>query len=521
MALSLLKRRIIISLLVLLFFVTAPALILYAKGYRYNFEENKIQKVGMIMIAHNPTTAVATVNGKSAPFDITTLGYERFSNLLPGKYHAKVEMPEYILWEKEFEVIPEFVTWARYVTLFYSQPTQTKIKSDSKITNFVLSPDKKNLFFIKKGEDENNEFIENFKVSNQRIDELTSDEKLLKASTTEKTTAKIEIEKLYPSPDSSKILISSKMNGKPYYSILTIDEPEKIHNIENLSTKEDFSNIEEIKWHPTSNNRIYLKNEKGLYFFDLSEEKLSKKIASNVLAFEPSNYGLFFIKSDVVLKMTEGSEHSERTSSDGNEIRREELKSSLKKMDLDGKNPETISEDFEYSDNYSIEISAEGKKAVLTKEGALYSIKEPMEKSIANETKAEIKRIALDIKNIEWSMDNDEEESTGELLLYSNDHEIFTYEPQIENSETITRYSSKINTSIWYPGNYKYVIFVIDRKLKIIELDERDKRNVADVFEFPDGTELGEEIYIDNDSENLYFLTKDKKDKNIIQLTIR
>ena len=65
----------------------------------------------------------------------------------------------------------------------------------------------------------------------------------------------------------------------------------------------------------------------------------------------------------------------------------------------------------------------------------------------------------------------------------------------------LTRFSEKINDVLWL--NDYYLIFTLGNKLKIAEIDDRDKLNVVDLaeFNFP-------EIFWDEENENLYVLSE-------------
>jgi hypothetical protein len=59
-------------------------------------------------------------------------------------------------------------------------------------------------------------------------------------------------------------------------------------------------------------------------------------------------------------------------------------------------------------------------------------------------------------------------------------------QPEKEANEQLflTRFSEKIDSLFWYT-NY-YLIFNLGDKIKIIEIDERDKINIYDLAEFKD-----------------------------------
>ncbi|MFA4873149.1 MAG: PEGA domain-containing protein [Patescibacteria group bacterium] len=95
-------RRIIAGLFILAFLITAPLIILYASGYRYNRKRGTIQGTGAITISTKPKGATVTINGivqnNLTPFRITQLS--------PTTYHIKIEKQGYTSWETTAAVEP-------------------------------------------------------------------------------------------------------------------------------------------------------------------------------------------------------------------------------------------------------------------------------------------------------------------------------------------------------------------------------------------------------------------------------
>ena len=76
-------------------------------------------------------------------------------------------------------------------------------------------------------------------------------------------------------------------------------------------------------------------------------------------------------------------------------------------------------------------------------------------------------------------------------MVYFNDYEIWVLflekkydQPQKEAGEKlfITRFSEKIDNLFWYTSHY--LIFNVGDKIKVVEIDDRDKINIVDLTEF-------------------------------------
>lgn len=483
MALSRTARLTIVISMVVVFCVLAPLLIFYARGYRYDFKAKEVHQVGMVMVAHDPITARSTLDGNSPSFDITAFGYERFTDLAAGTYHAKVERDGWHSWEKDLEVWAEMVTWARYVTLFRQDAELKDLVSLDKIAALDFSPNRE--WVAVAGQLDGNKKVLFYSLNNDKIVKEIS-----LASLWPKNTGTISSEKIIFGPDSTQaLLILANAAGEKRHVIISRATDTTAITLEDAQPK-----LQIVNWHPDTPTLLYgTTGEKDLYRLSVNAGRVTpRKLASQVLAFQPAPSGLYVIRPRA-------------------EQVRPEPQSTLTRLELDGSSPEIITEDIELADGYDLAISAKKKIAVRTGTGALYTV-----------TPDQTERVALDVAKINWGVDNDQEDSTDELLLYSNNHEIYTYDPSINNSEAITRYAENIDNAIWYNGNYKYIIFTVGGKVKIIELDERDHRNVIDFWQAsPDEIITPQSLFIDNDSQHIFLTTAWQEKMAVKDLTIR
>lgn len=469
MALSKNTRLLIVIGMVIVFCIVAPLLILYARGYRYDFKNQAVHKVGMIMIAHDPLTANSTLDGQPPAFDITAFGYERFVDLEAGTYNVKVERDGYHSWEKKLEAFPEIITWARYVTLFRQDPKLTDLVELNKIHAVDFSPNREWLIVIGEKNSVAEAVFYSLK-SNRVVKEIPLNELWPKSG------AKFQGIKATFGPDSTQVLLTLQNESSHFrHTIISRATETNPINLEDLQPQ-----LKEIDWHPDTPSLLYATDiNHNLFRLSINAGQVTpRKVASQVLAFQPTTSGLYLIRLT-----------SPETNYD--------QKSTLTRLELDGSNPEVISTDIEMSPHYDLAVSVDKKIAVRTETGALYIV-----------TPEKTERVALNVTEMNWSQDNDQEESTDEMLLYYNSHEIYVYNPLINNSESITRYTENIDNAIWYNGNYKYLIFTVGRKIKIIELDERDRRNVIDFWQAsPDESIMPQSLFIDNDAKNIFLTT--------------
>lgn len=87
---------------------------------------------------------------------------------------------------------------------------------------------------------------------------------------------------------------------------------------------------------------------------------------------------------------------------------------------------------------------------------------------------SKIKNIKINAQKIDWL-------DSSSVMLYG-DYEIFIFDSNKNEPELITRLGNKIKYAIWHPKG-RHLILSFDDKIKIMELDNRELRNVIDIKE--------------------------------------
>ncbi len=144
-------RRMLLYTSILVFIISTPLLILYAQGYRYDFEEKKIVKTGGIFIKLDPADAKITLNNKI----VTTKRYSLFNsghlikNLVPGKYDISASKDGYYDWNKNTTVDAEVINEFKNVTLWPKELKSSILLNlkNGKISDFFVNDNK--IFYLK------------------------------------------------------------------------------------------------------------------------------------------------------------------------------------------------------------------------------------------------------------------------------------------------------------------------------------------------------------------------------------
>ncbi len=113
-----------------------------------------------------------------------------------------------------------------------------------------------------------------------------------------------------------------------------------------------------------------------------------------------------------------------------------------------------------------------------------------------------------DIKDTSWV--------SGSKLLYTNDSEIWIEDMSNKEKTILTRLGSPIEKAIWHPSN-NYVVFSTDKAIDIIELDDREKRSITEIFK-SDGISSP---VLNSKGDALYFLRRAGNDEGLYKLNIR
>lgn len=134
-------RRIVYFLLsILILLLISNMVILFARGYSFDFKEKRVSRTGIISVSSLPDQASVFLNDR-----LVTATNNNISNLVPGKYTIKVTKEGYSSWEKQVEVKEEQVVPVDII-LFPSVPTLSPVTFTG-INNPKNSPDQTKIVY--------------------------------------------------------------------------------------------------------------------------------------------------------------------------------------------------------------------------------------------------------------------------------------------------------------------------------------------------------------------------------------
>ncbi len=121
------KSRLALFLTIIIIFVaTAPLLLLYALGYRFDRITAALRPTGTIAIRFVPATVQVSVDGVEKP---EKKRFVKLDGLTPGNHTVKLEKDGYQTWEKTLPTTVSEITWQEHVILFYTDPQLSQLST--------------------------------------------------------------------------------------------------------------------------------------------------------------------------------------------------------------------------------------------------------------------------------------------------------------------------------------------------------------------------------------------------------
>jgi len=284
----------------LLFIITAPILIAYSIGYRYDFENKRVVKKGVLVLwAENSDVEILINDEKIENTETKSSGLiNKYLNskgslfeieLLPGSYTIKLQKEGYVAWEKRLNIKSGYATIADGIHLFPENPEIKKIGGENiQIASFA--EDGKKAYWI-----EEDSSLTVFDFSKKKVETALS-QKDIKGLTLDKNF-------LFVSKDSKSILfkaLDSKRNTHFLILDISLKKP-KVHNITSELAKMTISDLssENFTWHPKDSKKLLVLHKENVYEIDiLEEDKTPKLLLDNILTLTSNKDKIYFIQKD-------------------------------------------------------------------------------------------------------------------------------------------------------------------------------------------------------------------------------
>jgi hypothetical protein len=441
-------KNILIVIFGIIFVLAIPTVILYCQGYRFDFETKKIIKTGGLAFKTQPKNCEVYINDKLTKKTDFIFGEVFIKNLLPKKYNIKIKKQGFFDWEKNLEVKEKMVTEAKNVLLFSKENNFSVFLSG--IENYYFSPDEKKI--ILKKNNENNWELSFFNLENKEENLLLKENDYFRQK-------EVEILDLKWSPDSKKILLKTEIKKENQYFIIdTLKE-----NKEYIFSLDYLGKSKEILFNDQNSQELFFLKTTStgtdLFKTNFYQKSLSELPLKNVVSYQLFNGNIFWSGKDGFLS----------------------------KSDLLGNNSEILNKEpfpFEKGPETEIKILP-NQKIFLNNKNGIYLFN--------SETKI-FEKILNSIKDLEFSPDS-------ENIYFSDNYEVWLSGQSLKEFLFLNRFSKKIDDIFWL--NSDYLIFNTEEKIKISEIDSRDKINIVEIGNFENP-----KIFWSQNHKTLYLLSK-------------
>ncbi|MDO8581651.1 MAG: PEGA domain-containing protein [bacterium] len=427
-------RRYIFFTFLGVFALTAPLLILYTAGYRYNWERGKIQETGVLLTNYRPTTALLQLNNvvgaKKAP--------ARFSGLIPGRYTITIEKEGYYPWQKRLWVEPSKTTFAEHMILWKKDSAPERVSLDAPSLS-VQSPNKKYITLITK---KNPATVALFDTRTKKIvDTITPPQK--KSAT---------ITNILWSPNGRRLFIESA-NSEQFIATIETEHGSPI-----ALTKFSTERLLRVTWNTDDDDRLYgytraapLKPGYQLLEIDLfrgATQTASVGVLPNITP--------YFVEDDLFYRVEQGvlSITSFAASKQALERRLALPDAPTNKVTFLSNGPDTMITLFDQ----------EHKRILLIDKGTatLYPIQETID----------------GVVDALWSPQKNR-------LLWNTGKTLALLDLEQSTREVIVEETKKIHAMAWDPEN-EYVFYAAGDTVTVTEIDDRDARNRVPLITIPE-----------------------------------
>ena len=434
-------RTILFFICLFLFFLIAPLVVFYSMGYRFDFDSKKIVQTGGFYFKVWPKSVQVYLDGELEKGTDFFFGSALIENLLPKKYEVQIKKTGFYHWKKFLEIKEKQVTEAKNIILIPKNPGFTIL--DEWVEGFFFLPDRKKVV-----------------LKNEKGLKLLEIERNIKSYLIEDISEE-KFKELIFSADSRKILLKFESE----YKLLELDKSP-------LSTvRLDFldSEIKEISFNPKDSSRVFFLKNGELFESDLEKEEAPSLLLEDILAYQILEEGIFYLDSSGFIFKTGFSFES-----------KEKIN--------------TVA--FPIKNEKNLKLSILNNFIFLEENEKLY---------LFNSDSKSFEKFFEPIKFLRMSPD-------AKKMVYFNDHEIWILfledvfdQPWKKANEKVflTRFSEKIEDCFWYTSHY--LIFNTGSKLKIAEIDDRDRINVYELAEFKDP-----KIFFNENNKKLYILSEEK-----------
>jgi len=393
------------------FAITAPVLVLYTAGYRYNFLAGRVVETGILSIASTPRGAKIIIDGKDTGNQTPSI----INNIQPGRHLIRLEKKDYLSWEKHLDVISRQTTFAENALLFLA--TEPIIKKPNILA--VASPNREKIIYL-------SDHPQGIEIG---LSDIQGDKQITILPIT-KTNLKIAW-----SPDNEWIYVISKKN---------------LWLIHTGSTRA----LGNIKYDPI--NLDHLRPGAHDFSWDIYGRTFNFFVGGNL----KTNYRMVSLPDGTV----NSSQNVSQEYNDGiQQIKKLDEKTVVSWLKNSAKDSDVpIIYAYLPLGNYFFNPPAPGLISLYNKDTKRMILVD----EYAHENNSE--PIILNVKATNWQWNKNQDR-----LIYTDGFELHLYDANNHVDRTLTRVSNQITSLAWHPSE-NAIIYAQENEIFALELDGRD-----------------------------------------------
>jgi len=234
-------RNVLFIILFILFLITAPIVVFYSLGWRFNWETKRIVQTGVFYFRVWPKNAQLYIDGDFKDKTDFFFNSISVSDLLSGKYKIEIKKGDYYDWRKTLEIKKREITEAKNIVLIPKNPAFNIIAEQ--VTDFFFSTNERKI--ILKQEDNKTWSLKLFDLEKNIKSHLIEERDISKQE--------VEIINLEFSHNSKIVLLELGLKENIQYYILEIEKtPAKLTQLNFLDS------VEKIEFHPGNSERLFI-----------------------------------------------------------------------------------------------------------------------------------------------------------------------------------------------------------------------------------------------------------------------
>lgn len=468
-------RPILFWSFIILFFITAFAVLFYAFGYRFSFARGIFVYTGSITLKTNPETVSIRLDHRDIPARQQNIINDSFHlpGLAPGEHFVEVSAPGYQTWSKKTVVQSGLSSEFWNILLVRSKPALTSLPHTTFAQGIYPSP-KRNTVAVSKIIDGE------FSVDVINTKDLVS-------------------EQVFSLPNASALppsLGSLRWNADGTLLLVPVglDETIAFYIVDRATKKaarlDDIVTLTaapfDVRWDPADKQYLYYREGDDLSRKNINTAAPSEKIAENVSGYDFSGRNVYFLRGEdgLVYRIPNGRS---------------------------GETPAQVTTHpiTPSTGDFKLTVYDDARLALLNRQtGSLWTFNRELRDQ-------PLRLIASD--GIDTASFSDD----GKKLLFSSPYEIsvlFLRDWDVQPIRTagsiaqIARFSTPIRHVQWVK-DYEHVLFSVNGAVKMIELDHRDRRNIFDIASL---AAPAIQVVSSFDEDTIYFVSSENKNTNTI-----